>query len=88
MKGPDISNDYQRVSLVTRFICAKCGNQLRLSYTNPEKVILDKLSREPQGAYAREEIITIHPCENCEKPIRDFKKALATINYIVQESEK
>ena len=63
-----------REFLVTKFVCAKCGTNLQLTYDMP-KVGSFHSDGEPTGAFMVENRIALEPCENCMKPLEDIKAA-------------
>jgi hypothetical protein len=71
------TGDIARTYLVTVYVCAKCGEPLKLSHTAPN-------SPEPAtdivGAHKVNSRIPIHPCEYCynqaQQPLRLLKAAL------------
>ena len=59
--------------LVTKFVCAKCGGLLEVSYDQPSKKPMWGVRGEPTGAEMVEQYIFIKPCEECLKPLEDVK---------------
>lgn len=72
--------DLQRYNLVTHFVCARCGTNLRLSYDTPKKDAgIDNIT----GAQKVDNFIAIHPCVKCygdaTKPLALLKEALGSL---------
>lgn len=84
------SKDSMRYHLVTRFICAKCGGPLALSYDMPkDNRFYQAESDNITGAAKVEEKIAIHPCEKCYgeaiAPIKQFASLISAISKIEGE---
>jgi hypothetical protein len=64
-----------REFLVTKFVCAKCGHNLTVTYDAPKKN--DRYSDgEPTGAAMVKQLVAIEPCTTCAAPAKNFVKAL------------
>lgn len=64
----------KREYLITKFVCAKCGTNLQLSYDVPKGA--GRYSNgEPTGAAMVEKLVAIEPCEVCMEPLEAMKKA-------------
>ena len=68
-----------REFLITKFVCADCGSNLELSTEKP-KVYASKYSDgEPSGAYMLQQLVPLHPCHVCMKPLLAMREALKTL---------
>lgn len=78
-----MSNETRKF-LVTKFVCAKCGSNLSLTYDMPKTVGgLSSYERgEPTGADMVNNFIAIEPCATCAKPLEKIVDALKTLNVI------
>lgn len=76
-------SDEMRTHLVTRFVCAKCGSNLRLSYNHPKKI--EFLTGTPTGASTVETKIMVYPCETCLQPGAKLRAAVQTLLQTVEE---
>ena len=66
-----------REFLVTKFVCAKCGHNLHLSYNYPKGN--EQYSQgEPTGADMVRQTVAIEPCECCMRPLTEILKAAKT----------
>jgi hypothetical protein len=65
-----------REFLVTKFVCATCGNNLGLTYELPTKYS-NYAEGEPTGAAMVEQRIAIAPCKPCAEPLVLIRKSLA-----------
>jgi len=74
-----------RKYLVTKFVCAKCGNNLQITYHMP-KAAGNYEAGEPTGADMVAQKIAIMPCIKCAMPSNEMKKAVRTIIEIAQLS--
>lgn len=79
-----MSDDRLRKSLVTQFVCAKCGDFLSLSYDKPPSPKNTQLADcSITGACKVDGIIAIHPCDKCYgaliKPINALRDAMKAI---------
>lgn len=80
------NQDNSRYNLVTKFICAKCGEQLTMSYSAPAAKATG-YNRDAEdgitGALKVENRIAIHPCRKCYSdavaPMDAMRKALAAV---------
>ena len=64
----------KREFLITKFVCAKCGTNLQLSYDRP-KSAGGYIDGEPTGAAMVQSLIAIEPCDVCMEPLEAMKKA-------------
>lgn len=64
-----------REFLLTKFVCSKCGSNLRLTYDVP-KAAGQYAEGEPTGANMVHQLVAIDPCEKCAPPIPKIKAAL------------
>ena len=78
-----MSNE-DRKFLITKFVCAKCGSNLSLTYDIPKSVGgLSSYERgEPTGAHMVNNFIAIEPCATCAKPLEKIVDALKALNEI------
>lgn len=58
-------NNFGRHHLVTKFVCAKCGELLNLSYDMPKKKGCGDCADGITGASKVEAYIAIEPCSGC-----------------------
>lgn len=78
----------EREFLVTKFVCAACGSNLRLSYDMPRSAG-NHSSGEPTGASMVRQLVAVEPCDTCMAPLQKLKNALATLSAIAKaEGEK
>ena len=79
-----MSNETRKF-LVTKFVCAKCGSNLSLTYDMPKTVGgLSSYERgEPTGADMVNNFIAIEPCSACAKPLEKMVDALKTLNEMI-----
>lgn len=71
-----------RKFLITKFVCAKCGTNLSLTYGVPKKGS-NYADGEPTGADMVESIIAIEPCTTCARPTEKLIDALKTLNEAI-----
>jgi hypothetical protein len=64
----------KREFLITKFVCAKCGTNLQLSYDKP-KSAGSYIDGEPTGAAMVQNLIAIEPCDVSMEPLEAMKKA-------------
>lgn len=67
-----------RKFLVTKFVCAKCGCNLSLSYDAPTTNISYE-DGEPTGADMVQQLIVVEPCVPCMAPLRRLQTALSIL---------
>jgi hypothetical protein len=67
-----------REFLVTKFVCAACGDNLSLTYDMPTKSSRHSPG-EPTGAAMVEQRIAVNPCRTCAAPLGEIRSALATL---------
>jgi len=67
-----------REFLITKFVCAKCGTNLQLTYNTP-KVGSFHSEGEPTGALMVENRIALEPCETCMKPLEEMKSVVQVL---------
>ena len=67
-----------REFLVTKFVCAACGQNLSLSYDLPTKQS-NHAKGEPTGADMVEQRIAVVPCQSCAAPLQQVRDALAVL---------
>lgn len=67
-----------REFLVTKFVCARCGSKLAITYNVP-KGSGQYLENEPTGAHMVEQLVAVEPCESCAKPMEELRKAVQTL---------
>lgn len=78
-------NDRSRTHLVTKFICANCGNSVRLSNEPPKVASYDKevVDDGITGAAKVEQSLYLHPCQKCygeaTAPIEALRQVLGII---------
>ena len=70
-------SDYMRTHLVTKFICAVCGEPLILSYKDRKKS--KWVEGEPTGAAMVESLVGVYPCKKCLSPANKAKDAIKTL---------
>jgi hypothetical protein len=63
-----------REFLVTKFVCAKCGTNLNLSYDVPRGAG-GYSEGEPTGALMVCTVVPVEPCKKCAEPMEDLKRA-------------
>jgi hypothetical protein len=64
--------------LVTKFVCAKCGTNLSLTYDVPTHA--GSYSQgEPTGATMVEQLVAVDPCEKCLKPLEQVRSAISIL---------
>ena len=67
-----------REFLVTKFVCARCGHNLKLSDHAP-KGLSHHASGEPTGAAMVEQRVVIEPCRCVTQPLDDMRKAVSVL---------
>jgi hypothetical protein len=72
------NNDLIREFLITKFICADCGNNLQLSYEN-KKATTNYSEGEPTGAAMVMTVVSVHPCAKCRGKYDKFKQCIEAI---------
>lgn len=63
----------QREFLVTKMVCAKCGENLSLSYDTPKAT--HYAEGEPTGAAMVQMKVAVEPCGHCMAPLTQFRAA-------------
>lgn len=63
-----------REFLVTKLVCAKCGNKLSLSTDRPKTT--RHAEGEPTGADMLELAVAVEPCEVCMEPLERMRRAV------------
>ena len=63
-----------REFLITKFVCSKCGNNLRLTYDAP-KGAGRYADGEPTGAAMVQQTVAIEPCECATRPLEEIRNA-------------
>lgn len=63
-----------REFLITKFVCSKCGNNLKLTYNTP-KGAGRYAEGEPTGAAMVEQVVAIEPCECATRPLEEMRNA-------------
>ena len=85
------TENHSRYFLVSKFYCARCGHQLRLSYRLPEGLRcidadpyrhLDE-QREPTGGTMMAQGTLLEPCEKCLEPVRVVKEAMQALGSLM-----
>lgn len=67
-----------REFLVTKFICAKCGANLRIEKSSGERCT--KFAEgEPTGAAMVELSVFVHPCECITRETETIRSAISTL---------
>ena len=67
-----------RQFLITKFVCAKCGSMLELTYDIPKSA--GKYAHgEPTGADMVKQYVAIEPCHQCFAPLAEMKAAVKTL---------
>jgi len=67
-----------REFLVSRFVCATCGDNLNLSSDAP-KFTTRSPDGLPTGAAMVQQVVAIEPCGNCNRPLREMRAAVKMI---------
>lgn len=67
-----------REFLITKFVCAKCGNNLELNVCVPNGAG-GHIEGEPSGAYMVEKLVAIEPCKTCMKPLHEMRSAVKNL---------
>lgn len=67
-----------RKFLVTKFVCAKCGCNLSLSYDAPPSTSSYE-DGEPTGFEMVQQLIAVEPCGPCLAPLRRLQTALSIL---------
>jgi len=70
-----------RKFLITKFVCAKCGSNLCITYNTP-KTSPGYEEGQPTGAEMVENIVAVEPCETCARPLEKVRDALKTLNEL------
>jgi hypothetical protein len=68
-----------REFLITKFVCADCGNNLELSTVKPQPYASKHSQGEPSGAYMLQQLVPLHPCRVCMQPLFAMRDALKTL---------
>ena len=76
-------SDAIRGVLITKFVCAECGEFLKMSYTVPEGNRY--IEEEPTGSAMVEHTFAVHPCQSCMAPYKKVKEALDVVLKGVEE---
>lgn len=63
-----------RQFLITKMVCAKCGNNLQLTYDVP-KGDGRYADGEPTGAHMVEQKVAVEPCQKCMAPLEELRAA-------------
>jgi hypothetical protein len=63
-----------REFLITKFVCARCGGNLKLTYDAP-KSAGRHADGEPTGAAMVQQIVVIEPCKCTTQPIDEMRRA-------------
>jgi len=67
-----------REFLITKFVCSKCGSNLKLTYELP-KGSSQHTDGEPTGAAMVEQRIAIEPCQCVQRPLNDVRHAVKAL---------
>jgi len=67
-----------REFLVTKFVCAACGQNLSLSYELPT-TYSKHAEGQPTGAEMVEQRVAVEPCKPCAAPLLQIRSALAVL---------
>ena len=73
----------QREMIVTKLVCAKCGENLQLRYyepTHPGRCA----DGEPTGAAMVHHIVAVEPCETCMRPVVAVRTALRALQAMTE----
>lgn len=70
-----------RQFLVTKMVCARCGTNLHVTYNIPQHAG-GYAAGEPTGADMVEQLVSVEPCSECERPLREVKRALSVLKEI------
>jgi hypothetical protein len=71
-----------REFLITKFVCADCGNNLELSTEKPKTGNSRYSQGEPSGAYMLQQLVPLHPCRVCMQPLFAMREALKTLEAL------
>lgn len=67
-----------REFLVTKFVCAKCGGNLSLSYDVPKNAG-QCAKGEPTGADMVEKLVAVEPCKCLTRQLDDVRRAIGIL---------
>lgn len=67
-----------REYLLTKFVCSKCGSNLRLTYDIP-KGAGRCANLEPTGAAMVQQLVAIEPCHCVTAPLDEIKRAASLL---------
>jgi len=67
-----------REFLVTKFVCATCGGNLKLTYDVP-KCAGHHANGEPTGAAMVQQLVAVEPCAPCLRPLEEMRNAARTL---------
>jgi hypothetical protein len=65
----------KREFLITKFVCAACGNNLKLTYDLPKGAGRFCADGEPTGAAMVQQLVAIEPCECKTRPLEEMRNA-------------
>lgn len=81
-----MNDNSMRQFLITKFVCAACGNLLTLSAKEVSPVAVDcgrnDGDNEPTGAAKVVSCIAIIPCETCLEPLQTAQKAFRDLSML------
>jgi hypothetical protein len=64
-----------REFLITKFVCAACGNNLQLTYDIPKGAGRFCAQDEPTGAAMVQQLVAIEPCKCTTRPLEEMRNA-------------
>ncbi len=81
------NKDSMRYNLVMKFVCVKCGSQMRITYDDIPKTrpYQPEADSGITGAAAVNQMVRIHPCDPCYLAVTAPMKALSNA---MQAAEK
>lgn len=82
--------DFGRFNAVTTFHCAKCGEQLRLSY-RPEGKPMESMEgacEQPTGAVMHHTKLSLWPCVSCMQDGKSAVEAFSRLMKLAAEFSK
>ena len=70
-----------REFLITKFVCAKCGDNLELTYDKPSGAVRHA-DGEPTGAAKVEQVVVVEPCRRCLEPLENVRRAIGVLKEL------
>lgn len=70
----------KREFLLTKFVCASCGEALELTYDKPPASAQGLYSEgQPTGAAMVQQLVSVLPCECATRPLEEMRKVADTL---------